>query len=55
MEGKLEDLNQFDIATVNVLKDAAATAVYGARASNGVIVVTTKFIHFRHIIFHYNL
>lgn len=42
MEGKLEDLNQFDIATVNVLKDAAATAVYGARASNGVIVVTTK-------------
>ncbi|ALJ05940.1 SusC/RagA family TonB-linked outer membrane protein [Pseudalgibacter alginicilyticus] len=31
-----------DIASINVLKDAAATAVYGAQASNGVIVVTTK-------------
>ncbi len=42
MEGKLTDLNIYDIETVNVLKDAAATAIYGARASNGVIVVTTK-------------
>lgn len=42
MEGKLEDLNQFDIESINVLKDAAAAAIYGARASNGVIVVTTK-------------
>lgn len=42
MEGRLEDLNQYDIETINVLKDAAATAIYGARASNGVIVVTTK-------------
>lgn len=42
MEGKLEDLNQFDIQSINVLKDAAATAIYGARATNGVIVVTTK-------------
>lgn len=42
MEGRLEDLNQFDIASINVLKDAAAAAIYGARASNGVIVVTTK-------------
>lgn len=41
-EGKISDLNIYDIATVNVLKDAAATAIYGARASNGVIVVTTK-------------
>ena len=31
-----------DIASIDVLKDAAATAVYGAQASNGVIVVTTK-------------
>ena len=42
MEGKLTDLNIYDIETVNVLKDAAATAIYGARAANGVIVVTTK-------------
>ena len=42
MEGKIEDLNQYDIQSINVLKDAAATAIYGARASNGVIVITTK-------------
>lgn len=42
IEGRLEDLNQFDIESINVLKDAAAAAIYGARASNGVIVVTTK-------------
>ena len=42
MEGKLTDLNIYDIETINVLKDAAATAIYGARAANGVIVVTTK-------------
>lgn len=42
MEGKITDINIYDIATINVLKDAAATAIYGARASNGVIVITTK-------------
>lgn len=42
IEGRLEDLNQYDIQSINVLKDAAATAIYGARASNGVIVITTK-------------
>lgn len=42
VEGKIEDLNPYDIASVNVLKDAAAAAIYGARASNGIIVVTTK-------------
>lgn len=41
-EGRLEDINQYDIQTITVLKDAAAAAIYGARASNGVIVVTTK-------------
>lgn len=41
-EGRMEDLNQFNIQSITVLKDAAATAIYGARASNGVIVVTTK-------------
>ena len=35
-------LNPNDIETITVLKDASATAVYGSRASNGVIVVTTK-------------
>lgn len=35
-------LNPDDIADITVLKDAAATAIYGARASNGVIVITTK-------------
>ncbi len=38
----LAALNPNDIASVTVLKDASATAVYGARGSNGVIVITTK-------------
>ena len=38
----LVDLNPNDIESVEVLKDAAATAIYGARGANGVIVVTTK-------------
>ncbi|MBD0830826.1 TonB-dependent receptor [Aestuariibaculum sp. TT11] len=38
----LNDIPVNDIASIDVLKDAAATAIYGARASNGVIVVTTK-------------
>ena len=35
-------LNPNDIETITVLKDASATAIYGSRASNGVIVITTK-------------
>lgn len=35
-------LNPDDIETITVLKDASATAIYGSRASNGVIVITTK-------------
>ncbi len=42
IEGRIEDLNPYDIESINVLKDAAATAIYGARASNGIIVITTK-------------
>lgn len=42
VEGSIDDLNPYDIESVNVLKDAAANAIYGARASNGVIVITTK-------------
>lgn len=38
----LNELNPDDIETITVLKDAAATSLYGVRASNGVIVVTTK-------------
>ena len=42
IEGSVDDLNPYDIESINVLKDAAAAAIYGARAANGVIVVTTK-------------
>lgn len=38
----IQGINPQDIERIDVLKDAAATALYGARASNGVIVVTTK-------------
>ena len=38
----LSDINPEDIESMDVLKDAGATALYGARASNGVILVTTK-------------
>src|SRR5690606_9938139 len=38
----INDINPSDIESVDVLKDAAATAIYGARASNGVVVITTK-------------
>lgn len=42
IEGSVADINPYDVESINVLKDAAAAAIYGARASNGVIVVTTK-------------
>lgn len=38
----LNFINPADIASIDVLKDASATAIYGARASNGVVVITTK-------------
>ena len=38
----MSNLNPNDIESVNVLKDATATALYGARAANGVIVITTR-------------
>ena len=40
--GSFNELNPADIATVDVLKDASAAAIYGSRATNGVILVTTK-------------
>lgn len=42
MQGDLNDLNPADIESVDVLKDAATAAIYGSRAANGVILVTTK-------------
>ncbi|WP_434086520.1 SusC/RagA family TonB-linked outer membrane protein [Pontibacter populi] len=38
----LSMINPNDIASFNILKDASATAIYGSRASNGVIIITTK-------------
>ncbi len=40
--GSFYALNSNDIASIEVLKDAASTAIYGARAANGVVLVTTK-------------
>lgn len=42
LRGGLSDINPEDIASLEILKDAGATALYGARASNGVILITTK-------------
>ncbi len=38
----LTDLNPSDIESMSILKDASATAIYGARASNGIVLITTK-------------
>lgn len=38
----LASINPADVVSIDVLKDASATAIYGSRASNGVIVITTK-------------
>ena len=40
--GRLSDINTNDIETIDVLKDASITAIYGAKGGNGVVVVTTK-------------
>ncbi len=40
--GSINDVNSNDIASMEILKDAAAQAIYGARASNGVILISTK-------------
>lgn len=42
IRGSLSDINPEDIEDMQVMKDAGATAIYGARANNGVILVTTK-------------
>ena len=40
--GSINDLNVDDIANIDILKDASATAIYGSQGSNGVIIITTK-------------
>ena len=42
LDGGISNINPSDIATIDVLKDASATAIYGIRAANGVVIVTTK-------------
>ena len=41
-DGDLSSINSADIETMTVLKDAASTALYGARGANGIIMITTK-------------
>lgn len=40
--GSINDINVNDVETIDVLKDASAVSVYGARSANGVIIITTK-------------
>lgn len=42
MPGALSGINPQDVESIEVLKDAASTAIYGARASNGIVLITTK-------------
>lgn len=42
VDGKIESLNPGDIQSMEILKDASATAIYGSRGSNGVVLITTK-------------
>ena len=41
-QSSIAGISPYDIESITILKDAAATAIYGARAANGVIVITTK-------------
>lgn len=42
IEQRLADINPDDVESISILKDAASTAIYGSRATNGVVLVTTK-------------
>ncbi|MDR3653413.1 MAG: TonB-dependent receptor [Paludibacter sp.] len=55
MEGDISTLNPNDIESMSVLKDAAASAIYGSRAPFGVILVTTKAGHSGEMQINYNL
>ena len=41
-DGSISDINPVDVESMSVLKDAAASAIYGARGANGVVLITTK-------------
>ncbi len=40
--GNIDNINPYDVESIDVLKDASATAIYGSRGANGVIIITTK-------------
>ncbi len=40
--GGIDNINPYDIESIDVLKDASATAIYGSRGANGVVIITTK-------------
>ena len=42
VDGDLNDINAADIEAIEILKDASATAIYGSRGANGVVMITTK-------------
>src|SRR5215469_6126195 len=42
ISGGVDNINPGDIETIDVLKDASATAIYGSRGANGVVIITTK-------------
>ncbi len=42
MDGDISDINPADIESMEILKDASATAIYGSRGANGVVMITTK-------------
>ena len=42
MPGDINSVSQYDIESIEILKDASSTAIYGARAANGVVLITTK-------------
>ncbi|MBU1822351.1 MAG: SusC/RagA family TonB-linked outer membrane protein, partial [Bacteroidetes bacterium] len=42
LTGGIDFLNPSDIASIDILKDASATAIYGARGANGVVIITTR-------------
>lgn len=51
----MNDINPSDIESVTVLKDAASAAIYGSRAANGVILITTKNAKKGAVVAHYNM
>ncbi len=54
VQGELSDLNPNNIESISVLKDAASASIYGSRAANGVILVTTKVGQEGKIVMEYN-